>query len=155
MRVEIHPVAEITPDGKARFIIWKREFQMVTIANRETCPKCYGLGYDEKTDDMCQECAGRGEIFNGTKEVKRAKAKYTLVIDGDDTRWVAIPENCHVPAKAYFSGETVEAVIDWRLMPQMEVSDDRESFSMGRHGGFQPQDGRSAQEDGPDEHTSR
>ena len=104
MRVEIHPVAEITKDGEARFIIWKREFQMVTVANRETCQKCEGLEYDEKTGNMCQECAGRGEIFNGTKEVERATAKSALVFSGLDIQWVRVKEGNDVPDNAIHFG---------------------------------------------------
>jgi len=108
MRIDIHPVAEVAMDGSVRVIVWKREYRMVTIANTEQCPECAGLAYDEDTGGICQNCAGRGEIFNGTKEVERAAAKYALVLEDGVLRWDKISENSHVPLGALHSGHVID-----------------------------------------------
>ena len=110
MRIEIHPVAEINQNGSVRIIVWKREFKMATVANKERCLVCDGLGYDVGTGNMCQECAGVGEIFNGTKEVERLVSKSALskCYPPKDLQWVEVAEGASAPIEAFHQGHVID-----------------------------------------------
>jgi DnaJ-class molecular chaperone len=79
-------------------IVQKAVFDDVEIGATETCSACGGNGL--LNGYMCEECIGRGWIYDGTKTVEMVIVKYGL---GKDGRWWEVAEGAEYPIDCHLT----------------------------------------------------